>query len=76
MNINNFILPVLILVTFLISLKWCKFFILLMPFGLSMFAIWYGYYGQYQSVFFVIPSIIAFITLLLLINKALNGELI
>lgn len=76
MNINNFIMPILILLTFVISLIWRKFLILCIPFILCCFAVWIGYFGEYPSIYFVIPSMIGFITLLLLIAKAVKGELL
>lgn len=78
MNIYQLILPTMIFVTFVVSCLplFRHFLIICIPFGLSMFAIWKGFYGHYDPIFFIIPGAITFITLLMLIYKAVEGDLL
>jgi hypothetical protein len=79
MNIYELILPATIFITFAVIAgisAFRHFLLLCIPFGLSIFAIWKGYYGHFNTIYFVIPAFIAFISLLLLIYKAVQGDLI
>ena len=78
MNIYEFFLPILILIVFVVACLplFRHFFVLCIPFGLSMFAILKGFYGEFDPIYFIIPALVAFITLLLLIHKSIEGDLI
>ena len=78
MTIEQILLEVLIFITFVVSLlpQFRVVVFLCIPFLLSGCAIWLGFFQGYDAIFFIIPSFVAFITLIVMIHKAIEGDLI